>query len=103
VAGARTTLGLWAGGLGGQATNLKAAIYWTAVAALGVGAGYGATAAVVLIAGCGAISAAGHAAYALAFSHPGTVNAYDRVRPVVQSGLCAFFCVASVTVLTARP
>lgn len=103
VASARSSLGLWAGGLGVQATNLKAAIYWTAIAALGVGAGYGAASALLLIGGCAAISGAGHVAYALAFSHPGTVDAYDRARPVVQSGLCAFFCIASVTVLTARP
>lgn len=100
---ARGAPALWLRGLVIQITNLKAAVYWTALAALGVGAGMGGAAAVLLVGGCAAISAAVHATYAVAFSHPGTMGAYDRARPLIQSGLCAFFCVASLAVLTARP
>lgn len=92
---------LWLRGVGVQATNLKAAVFWTALAALGVGSGGTAATAVLLVAGCALISGAGHVAYALAFSHPGTVDAYDRARPWIQSALAAFFCAASVVMLTA--
>ena len=103
VARAAGPAGLALRGLGVQATNLKAGVYWTALAALGIGAEAPLAVALALVGGCAAISGAGHVAYALAFSHPGTVTAYDRVRPAVQSGLCAFFCIASITILTARP
>jgi hypothetical protein len=63
----------------------------------------GGGAALLLVGGCAAISAAVHLAYAAAFSHPATVSAYDRARPWVQSGLCAFFCAASLAVLAAGP
>ena len=94
---------LWLAGLGVQATNLKAAVYWMAIAALGLEAGAPLGIAAVLVAGCAAISAAGLSAYAVAFARPGTIRAYDRVRPWVQSALAAFFCVASAAILTSRP
>lgn len=93
---------LWLAGLGVQATNLKAAVYWMAIAALGMEAGAPLSAKALLVGGCAAISAAGLSAYAVAFSRPQTVRAYDRARPWVQSVLAAFFCAASVVILTAH-
>ena len=93
---------LWLAGLTVQATNLKAAVYWMAIAALGLEAGAPLGASALLVAGCAAISAAGLSAYAAAFSRPGAVRAYDRVRPWVQSALAAFFCAASVVILAAH-
>ena len=93
---------LWLAGLGVQATNLKAAVYWMAIAALGLEAGAPLTAAGLLVAGCAAISFTGLSVWAVAFSRPATVRAYDRVRPWVQSALAAFFCAASVAILAAH-
>ena len=93
---------LWLSGLLVQATNLKAAVYWMAIAALGLEAGAPPAVAGLVVVGCAAITAAGLAAYAAAFSRPGAVRAYDRVRPWVQSALAAFFCAASLVILTAH-
>ena len=98
----RAPIALWLAGLGVQATNLKAAVYWMAIAALGLEAGAPVFAMALLVGGCAAISVTGLSAYAVAFSRPGTVRAYDRVRPWVQSALAAFFCLASAAILTAR-
>ena len=98
----RGPAGLWLAGIGVQVTNLKAAVYWMAIAALGLEAGAPLAVAAILVGGCAAISAAGLTAYAAAFSRPGTVRAYDRVRPWVQSALAAFFCAASVAILAAH-
>ena len=98
----RGPVGLWLAGLGVQATNLKAAIYWMAIAALGMEAGAPPAAKALLVGGCTLLSAAGLSAYAVAFSRPDTVRAYDRVRPWVQSALAAFFCAASLVILTAH-
>lgn len=103
VRGARGAGALWLRGLALQATNLKAGLYWTALAALGVGAQMGGAAALLLVGGCAAISAAVHATYAAAFSRPGAARAYERARPWVQSGLCAFFGAASLALLAGRP
>ena len=97
----RGPVALWLAGLGVQATNLKAAVFWMAIAALGLEAGAPLAVMALLVAGCAAISAAGLTAYAVAFSRPGTVRAYDRARPWVQSALAAFFCLASAAILTA--
>ena len=99
---ARSPAGLWLSGLLVQATNLKAAVYWMAIAALGLEAGAPLPAAALLVGGCALISATGLSAYAAAFSRPGAVRAYDRARPWVQSALAAFFCAASVVILTAH-
>ena len=98
----RGPIALWLAGLGVQATNLKAAVYWMAIAALGLEAGAPVSAMALLVGGCATISVMGLTAYAVAFSRPGTVRAYDRVRPWVQSALAAFFCLASAAILTAR-
>ena len=100
--GGRGPVALWLAGLGVQATNLKAAVYWMAIAALGLEAGAPLAAMALLVVGCAAISLAGLSAYAVAFSRPGAVRAYDRARPWVQSALAAFFCAASVVILTAH-
>ena len=97
----RGPLALWLAGLGVQATNLKAAVYWMAIAALGLEAGAPLAAMALLVGGCAAISLSGLAAYAVAFSRPGAARAYDRARPWVQSALAAFFCIASAAILTA--
>lgn len=96
----RGPLGLWLAGLGVQVTNLKAAVYWMAIAALGLEVGAPLPIIALLVVGCAAISLAGLSAYAAAFSRPATLRAYDRARPWVQSALAAFFCAASVVILT---
>lgn len=96
----RGPLSLWLAGLGVQATNLKAAVYWMAIAALGLEAGAPGAILALLVGGCAAISLAGLSTYAVAFSRPEALRAYDRARPWVQSALAAFFCVASVAILT---
>ena len=98
----RGPVALWTAGLLVQATNLKAAVYWMAIAALGLEAGAPLPVAALLVVGCTALSALGLSAYAVAFSRPGAVRAYDRARPWVQSALAAFFCAASVVILTAH-
>ena len=100
--GGRGPVSLWLAGLAVQATNLKAAVYWMAIAALGLEAGAPLGAMALLVGGCAAISLAGLSTYAVAFARPGTIRAYDRMRPWVQSALAAFFCAASLAILTAR-
>lgn len=85
-----------------QMSNPKAAFTWLAIATLGIGGDAPASVAVLLVAGCGAISVFGHLGYALAFSTAPAAAAYARVRRPIQTLLGMFFTYAAFRLATYR-
>lgn len=89
-----------------QMTNPKAALHWVAIVGLGLGLGLGAEAplwlGLLLIVSAAALSAAGHLAYALAFSTRSAIRIYGRARRWIDGALGVFFAVAALKVASHR-
>ena len=89
-------------GLVVQMTNPKAALALLAITSLGLGDGAPWWVGATIVAGITALSAAGHLAYALAFSTAPVAAAYLKARRWIEAGLGAFFCLAGLRMLTGR-
>ncbi|MEQ9812295.1 MAG: LysE family transporter [Azospirillaceae bacterium] len=93
---------LYLRGLAIQLSNPKAALTWIAIMSLAVRDGAPLWVGPAVVAGCLAISLAGHMAYALLFSAPPVGRLYLKARRWIQGGLGAFFCFAGWKLATAR-
>ena len=89
-------------GLVVQMTNPKAALAMLAITSLGMGDGAPWWVGATIVAGVTMLSAAGHVAYALAFSTAPVAAAYLKARRWIEAALGAFFCLAGLRMLTDR-
>ena len=85
-----------------QLSNPKAALTWMAIMSLAMRDGGSIWIGPITVAGCVAISLAGHMAYALLFSLPAIGRVYLRVRRRIQFTLGVVFCFASWKLASAR-
>lgn len=102
IQGSKRNHGLYLRGLAIQLSNPKAALTWIAIMSLAVRDGGPVWVGLAAVAGCLAISLAGHMAYALLFSAPPVGKIYLRVRRWIQGGLGLFFCFASWKLASSR-
>ena len=89
-------------GLTVQMTNPKAALAMIAIMSIGVQADAPVWVGIALVSGITLLSLAGHLFYAFAFSTAPVVALYLKARRGVEAALGAFFCFASVKLLTDR-
>ncbi|MHA7776766.1 LysE family translocator [Roseibium sp. M-1] len=89
-------------GLAIQLGNPKAALTWIAIMSLALRDGAPVWTGPAVVAGCLAISLAGHMVYALLFSAPPVARLYFSARRWIQGGLGFFFCFASYKLASAR-
>ena len=85
-----------------QVTNVKAIVFWIAIASVGATAGGGPVIIAAFVAGAWAISFGIHGAWALLLSSTPFRAAYARARRGIEATLGAFFCLASFKLLTSR-
>ena len=82
-----------------QMSNPKAALAWFAVLPLCIDAKAPAWVWGAVIVGTTLMSLVGHLIYAIAFSTPPAIAAYEKGQRVIMSGLAAFFTIAGLKLL----
>ena len=80
-------------------SNPKAVVAWMAALSMGLGSGDSVTAVVTAALICMALGFANYAGYALAFSLPGVMSGYQRLRKWIDGAVAGLFALAGFGLL----